>query len=66
MLITDQFLLARNGQRNEIIIKTSRLLLELNSFLANTPIIYPLKTPETKGFLVLLGGIKWEDWLEID
>ena len=33
-----------------------------NLFLANVPILYP---PNTKNFLVFLGGIKWEHWPEM-
>ena len=36
-----------------------------NPFLANVPILYPLKTSENQGFLVFSGGIKWEHWPEM-
>ena len=37
----------------------------INPFLANVPILYPLKPPYTKGFLVISGDIRWEHWPEM-
>ena len=37
----------------------------LNSFLANIPFLYPLKTPENESGGGRGGGIKWEHWPEI-
>ena len=38
----------------------------INPFLVNDPIVYLLKKKhKTFGFLVFLGGIKWEHWLEM-
>ena len=36
-----------------------------NLFLANVPILCPLKTPENQMFLVFSGVIKWEHWPEM-
>ena len=36
-----------------------------NPFLANVPILYPLKTPENLWFSGLFGGIKWKHWPEM-
>ena len=41
------------------------LLFLINLFLANGPILYPLKTPENLSFLVFSRGVKWEHWPEI-
>ena len=38
------------------------LVALLNPFLANVPILYPLKPAKNQRFLVFLGGIKWEHW----
>ena len=38
----------------------------IDPFLANVPILYPLKHQKTFGFLVFSGGIKWEHWPEMD
>ena len=53
-------------------LKSSRLrvftkcrLNDINPFLANVPILYPLKTPENLWFSLFLGGIKWERWPEM-
>ena len=40
---------------------TLTLSIGCNLFLANAPILYPLKTPENR----FQGGIKWEHWPEI-
>ena len=57
---------------NEIYFKLAIKILEpcvnlfkVNPFLANVPILQPLKTPKTFGFLVFSGGIKWEHWPEM-
>ena len=34
-------------------------------FLANDPILYPLKTPENLWFSCVFGVIKWEHWPEV-
>ena len=34
--------------------------ISANTFLVYVPILYPLKNQQNKGFLVFLGGIKWE------
>ena len=36
-----------------------------NPFQANAPMLYPLKTPKTKGFLVFSAGLKWEHCSEM-
>ena len=42
--------------------KDSRATSLLNLFLANVPILNPLKTPENTS---VFGGIKWENWPEM-
>ena len=45
-----------------ILLKNKKLMkVDFNPFLANVPILYPLKTPENLWFS---GGIKWEHWPE--
>ena len=39
--------------------------ISFNLFQANVPILYLVKTPETKGFLLFSGGIIWEHWPEM-
>ena len=38
----------------------NRVLNKFNLFLANVPILYPLKTPENLWYKMGIRGIKWE------
>ena len=38
-------------------------ITEMNPYLTNVPILYPLKKKQkTKAFLVFSGGIRWKHW----
>ena len=68
-VLVKEFVFSKVGMFSILLLTFMHPLLqifhEFNPFLANVPILCPLKHQKTKGYLVFSGVIKWEYWPEI-